>query len=58
MKCPNCGKDLFLDHVSEVNNKTELYHVCMNMKCSRYRKAFKSTGEEMESHIKPKSISL
>lgn len=55
MKCPNCGKELFLDHAVQVDDKTELYHVCMNKKCPKYRRAHKTTGEEMESHIKPKS---
>lgn len=58
MKCPNCGNEMFLDHAEQVGKKTELYHVCMNKRCSKYRRAYKSEGEEMESKIKPKQPSL
>lgn len=52
MNCPRCDKQLALDHVDK---EGKYFYVCMNPKCSEYRRAFNpSTQEVKESEIKPR----
>ena len=47
MKCPNCENETFIDHVTD----GKYAYVCMNPKCTIYRKAQYLTGEETETQI-------
>jgi hypothetical protein len=55
MECPKCDKQLMLDHVDTSDDRETYYYVCMNPRCSEYRKAFNpSSGVTVEAKIKPK----
>jgi hypothetical protein len=55
MECPKCDKQLMLDHVDTSGNTQTYYYVCMNPKCTEYRKAFNpASGATVESKIQPK----
>lgn len=47
--CPECGKDLLIDHVEEDG---KYIYVCMNPQCKNYRKGIALTGEEYQALIK------
>lgn len=49
MVCSKCGTEVYLDHM--VDGK--YFYVCLNRRCSEYRKAFHpSSGEVIEAEIK------
>ena len=48
MQCHNCGRELTVDHV---DGETIVY-VCLDPKCTEYRKAHTESGESRITQIK------
>lgn len=53
MKCSECNSELLLDHVKESDHVKDYWYTCINPKCKRKGIAFRPSGEEAESEIKP-----
>lgn len=53
-RCSECGGEMFLDHVSTVDNVKTLYYSCVNPACKERGKAYSLSGAEAEAQIKNK----
>jgi len=49
MQCPKCGREMTVDHVE---NGNVFVHVCLDPKCTEYRKARTESGDEKVTLIK------
>ena len=53
-RCSECKGEMFLDHVSIVDNVRTLYYACVNPNCKERGKSYSLNGAEAESQIKDK----
>ena len=54
MDCPKCSRELFIDRVDEGGT---YWYVCMNPRCTEYRRAFNpGSGVVSSGTIKPKEF--
>ena len=56
MKCQSCNNEMFIDHTEQsADGLIEKYvYVCVNPRCSAYRKAATLTGEDAVAKIQPR----
>lgn len=53
-RCSECGGEMFLDHVSEINGVKTMFYSCVNPNCKERGRAYSLTGQESEAQIKDK----
>ena len=54
MDCPNCNSEVFIDRVDDTGR---YWYVCLNPRCSEYRKAFNpASGAVSEPKIQEMKV--